>query len=132
MSNEALKGAIIRQAHRKYGELVAKKLKEIRPKYQEDPRFKKATELVKEIEELEGKIRELQNELFNAVRLRRNTDEDSDAIIMSLSGLRTLNVAIRGIIEDLTEIRVSSPAFSPGHFLEELENIFKDELSHIK
>lgn len=43
MSNEALKGAIIRQAHRKYGELVAKKIKEIRPKYQEDPRFKKAT-----------------------------------------------------------------------------------------
>lgn len=131
MSNEALKGAIIRQAHRKYGELIAKKLKEIRPKYQEDQRFKKATELVKEIEELKGKVRELQNELFDVVRLR-DTNGDSDSIIMSLSGLRTLNVAIRGIIEDLTEIRVSSPAFGPDHFLEELENIFKEELSYIK
>lgn len=129
----SLKGAITCEAHRKYGELVAHKMKEIRPKYLEDPKFKRSKEILEEIRELESRERELAKEYHKLTGgYEISHAESDDSIIMKLSKLNTLSKIMRGIIDNKTEIEMSVPGFNPHIHLRNLEEFFKEELSYIK
>lgn len=131
--NLALHSAITNEAYRKYRELVAYKMKEIKPKYQEDPRFKRAKELLDEIQEIESKQNRLIKEYHNLTGDCNISNVDRDeSIIMKLSKLENLNIAIKRIVRDRTEIEMSIPGFNPNVHLRNLEEFFKEELSYIK
>lgn len=133
IDNQILRDAIINEAHRKYGELVAHKMKEIKPKYQEDPRFKRAKGILDEISELESKRRKLVKEYHDLTGgYEISNVEGEESIIMKLSKLGNLNTGMRRIIRDRTEIEMSVAGFNPNVHLRNLEEFFKEELSYIK
>lgn len=134
MNEITLKESIVSTAHRKFGELVAKKIKEIRPSYIDTPEYKRAIEIVKEAEEASEKVRKLAKEYHDITggNWKEYVHKSETSIVWELSKGNLLTMCIGNIIRDYVEIKMNTVDFNPEHVLRELENIFKEELSHIK
>lgn len=114
--------------------LVAKKIKEISPSYIDTPEYKRAIEIVKEAEEASEKVRKLAKEYHDITggNWKEYVHKSETSIVWELSKGNLLTTCIGNIIRDYVEIKMNTVDFNPEHVLRELENIFKEELSHIK
>lgn len=122
------------EAHRRYGELVAKKIKEIKPSYTETPEFKRAIELVNEAREVAKKLANITKEYHTLTggNLTNYCDKTENSVIWDLSKGNSLGLSISGIIQDNIAIKMATPGISAEHCLAELVKIIEEELSHIK
>lgn len=130
-----IKQSLRNEAHRRYEELVTKKIEEIKSSYVETPEFKRAVELAKEAEEIVEKLKNITSE-YRKITAGTLHDgyyhKSEDAIIWDLSKGLLLNLSIGSIIDDYITIKMATPEFNAEHCLVELIKIIEEELSHIK